>query len=84
MSTRKLVLVTGGAGIVGSRCVLSLLEAGYDVVVVDNFADGVAEGEKAAVLERVEELIAKGVICYRVYLLDPSALEEVFSKVMSD
>ena len=77
----KLVFVTGGAGFIGSHCVLALLEAGYDVVAIDNFANSVADGEKAAALERVEELTGKKLIFYHVDLLDRSALEDIFTKV---
>ena len=38
----QLVLVTGGAGYVGSHCIVELLNAGYDVVAVDNFANAIA------------------------------------------
>lgn len=36
---KKLVFVTGGAGYVGSHCILGLLEAHFDVVAVDNYAN---------------------------------------------
>jgi UDP-glucose 4-epimerase len=78
--SNKLVFVTGGAGFIGSHCVLSLLEAGYDVVAIDNFANSVADGEKAAALERVEELTGKTITFYHVDLLDRSALEDIFKK----
>lgn len=38
-SQKNIVLVTGGAGYIGSHCVLELLENNYEVVVVDNFSN---------------------------------------------
>ena len=35
----KTVFVTGGAGYIGSHCIVDLLDAGYDVVAIDNFAN---------------------------------------------
>jgi len=51
-----LVLVTGGAGFIGSHTVLELLEAGYEVVVVDNLSNSSEEG-----IKRVEEITGKKV-----------------------
>jgi UDP-glucose 4-epimerase len=45
------ILVTGGAGYIGSHTVLELLEAGYDVLVADNFVNS-----KPAALKRIREL----------------------------
>lgn len=39
------VLITGGAGFVGSHTVLELLEAGYDVLCIDNFVNAIQGGE---------------------------------------
>lgn len=48
------ILVTGGAGYIGSHTVLLLLEAGFDVVVLDNFSNSSVES-----LKRVEALTSK-------------------------
>lgn len=42
----KTILVTGGGGFIGSHSVLELLEAGYDVIAVDNFVNSVRGKEK--------------------------------------
>jgi len=69
------VLVTGGAGYIGSHTCIELLEAGYDVVVVDNLCNSSKES-----LKRVEELTGKPVKFYEVDLLDKAALEQVFAQ----
>lgn len=67
------VLVTGGAGYIGSHTCLELLEAGNDVVVLDNLSNASPEG-----LRRVEELTGQKVVFHEVDLLDFGALQEVF------
>ena len=69
------ILVAGGAGYIGSHTCVELLNAGYDVVVVDNLVNS-----SAKVLERVEQITGKSVKFYEVDLLDKCALEEVFKK----
>ena len=69
------VLVTGGAGYIGSHTVVELLESGYDVVVVDNLCNSSRES-----LIRVEEITGKNVKFYEADILDKDALEELFSK----
>ena len=73
------VLVTGGAGFIGSHTCVELLNSGYDVVVVDNLCNS---SEKS--LERVEEITGKKVTFYKVDLLDREALENVFEKETID
>ncbi len=54
------ILVTGGAGYIGSHTVLSLLERGEDVVVLDNLSNSSAES-----LHRVEKLAGKAALFYQ-------------------
>ncbi|WP_445153920.1 UDP-glucose 4-epimerase GalE [Arthrobacter sp. Hor0625] len=69
------VLVTGGAGYIGSHTTLSLLEEGHDVVVLDNLMNSSAES-----LRRVEQLTGRSVDFRKVDLLDASALDAVFAE----
>ena len=69
------ILVTGGAGYIGSHTVVELQSAGYDVVVVDNLCNS---SEKA--LDRVSKITGKPVKFYKADILDRDALNEVFDK----
>lgn len=68
------ILVTGGAGYIGSHTCLELLNAGYEVVVVDNLANSKVES-----LRRVQALTGKSLAFHQVDLLDTAALNEVFA-----
>jgi UDP-glucose 4-epimerase len=67
------VLVTGGAGYIGSHTCLVLLEAGHEVVVVDNLCNSREES-----VRRVRKLTGKPIEFHEVDLLDQDALDEVF------
>ena len=67
------ILVTGGAGYIGSHTCLELLHAGYEIIVVDNLCNSKEES-----LRRVQELTNKKLIFYKVDLLDRDHLEEIF------
>ena len=69
------ILVTGGAGFIGSHTVVELQNDGRDVVVLDNLSNS---SEKS--LERVEAITGKKVPFYKADILDREALEEIFSK----
>ena len=69
------VLVTGGAGYIGSHTCVELLEAGHEVIVVDNFINS-----QPVALERVEQITAKALSFYQVDICDKAALSEVFNQ----
>ncbi|MCT8138133.1 UDP-glucose 4-epimerase GalE [Anaerobacillus sp. CMMVII] len=69
------ILVTGGAGFIGSHTCVELLNAGYEVVVVDNLMNS-----KQEALDRVREITGKEVLFYNIDLLDKDALSKVFLK----
>ena len=73
------ILVTGGAGFIGSHTCVELLNAGYDVVVYDNLSNS---SEKS--LERVEQITGKKVTFYKGDILDRDRLNEVFEKESLD
>lgn len=73
------ILVTGGAGYIGSHTCVELLEAGYDVVVVDNLYNA---SEKS--LERVKEITGKDLTFYQADILDEEALNKIFDKEKVD
>ena len=73
------ILVAGGAGYIGSHTCVELLNAGYEVVVVDNLYNSCEEA-----LKRVEKITGKTVTFYQVDLLDKPALDQVFDKESID
>ena len=73
------ILVTGGAGFIGSHTVVELQNAGYDVVVVDNLVNSSRKS-----LERVEKITGKEVTFYEADINDAAALNEIFEKESID
>lgn len=73
------ILVTGGAGFIGSHTVAELQQVGYDVVVLDNLSNS---SEKS--LERVEKITGKKIPFYKADILDREALEDVFARESID
>ncbi len=69
------ILVTGGAGFIGSHTVVELQNAGYDVVVIDNLSNA---SEKS--LERVEEITGKKVPFYKGDIRDREILNKIFNE----
>ena len=67
------ILVTGGAGYIGSHTCVELLESGYDVVVVDNLCNSSEES-----LRRVEQITGKQVTFYKLDIADRAGMETVF------
>ncbi len=73
------ILVTGGAGFIGSHTVVELQNAGYDVVVVDNLCNS---SERS--LERVKQITGKPVKFYKADILDREALNKIFEQESID
>ncbi|MEG3768425.1 UDP-glucose 4-epimerase GalE [Alteromonas sp. 14N.309.X.WAT.G.H12] len=71
----KTILVTGGAGYIGSHTVLQLLEQNFSVVVLDNLVNSSAES-----LRRVENITGKSVTFIQGDIRDPSVLDSIFSQ----
>ena len=69
------ILVTGGAGYIGSHTSVELLQAGHEVVVVDNLANSKEES-----LRRVQELAGRSLVFHKVDLRDREALDTVFER----
>ena len=73
------ILLTGGAGYIGSHTCVELLEAGYDVVVVDNYVNSQPEA-----IRRVEKITGKTVKVYEADVCDAAAMENLFSNEKID
>lgn len=69
------ILVTGGAGFIGSHTCVELLEAGYDIIVVDNFSNS-----KPEALSRVKKITGKDFKFYEADLLDLDKLNAIFDE----
>ena len=68
------ILVAGGAGFIGSHTCLALLEAGYDVIVVDNFCNSTVE-----TLDRIEEISGKKPLFFKVDVTNEAAVDIIFN-----
>ena len=75
MSRNPKILVTGGVGYIGTHTVIKLIEAGYEVVIIDNLSNS-----KLEALKRVEEITKTKVKFHKVDLLDNEALNKIFDE----
>ena len=73
------ILVTGGAGYIGSHTCVELIQAGYEVVIVDNLYNA-----NEVVLDRIEAITGTKPAFYKVDILDREGLNEVFEKESID
>ncbi|MBQ4473550.1 MAG: SDR family NAD(P)-dependent oxidoreductase, partial [Lachnospiraceae bacterium] len=73
------ILLTGGAGYIGSHTAVEFLNAGYEVVIIDNLYNS-----KAEAVRRVEKITGKTVPFYRIDACDEDALRKVFSEQKID
>ena len=76
---KKCILVTGGAGYIGSHTCVELLQAGFEVVVVDNLSNS-----KFEALRRVEKITGKNITFYQVDIRDRGGLGRVFHEHVID
>ena len=67
------VLVTGGAGYIGSHTCVELLDRGFDIVVVDNLVNSNVKS-----LDRVKEITGKDFPYYELDIRDKAALDKIF------
>ena len=70
----KTILVTGGAGYIGSHTSIELIEAGYDIVVVDNLSNS-----KTEAVRRVESIVNRKITFYKADVCDKDAMRKIFS-----
>ncbi len=73
------VLVTGGLGYIGSHTCCSLLDSGYEVVVLDNLSNS-----KIDVKDKIKEITGKDIVFYEGDMIDRDFLEEIFEKEKVD
>ena len=67
------ILVTGGAGYIGSHTCVELIEAGHDVVIIDNLSNS-----KKIAVDRVEKIVGKSIDFYEADVRDAKALADIF------
>lgn len=79
MESKKTVLVSGGAGYIGSHTTVELIEAGYDVVVIDNFSNS-----DSGALDGVRDITGKDIIFREIDTNDKDALRKVFEDFAFD
>ena len=68
------ILVSGGAGYIGSHTCVALLERGHSVIVADNLCNSRAE-----VIDRVKQITNQDIIFYRIDVTDEAAVESIFA-----
>src|SRR5665647_3738935 len=69
------ILVSGGAGYIGSHTCVELLNADYEIIVFDNFINS-----KPEAIEKIEQITNKDFKFYEADLLDRSAMEHIFAE----
>lgn len=73
--SKETVLISGGAGYIGTHTTVALVEAGYDVVVIDNFSNS-----EASAIEGVEKILGRKITFEKVDTCDKEALRGVFER----
>lgn len=75
----KTILVTGGAGYIGSHTVIELIKAGYKVVIVDNLSNS-----KMEAVSRVEKIVGEKIPFVKADILDKDAIRKIFNDYKID
>ena len=70
-----MILVTGGAGFIGSHTSVELLDAGYDIAIIDNFSNS-----KPEMIDKIKQITGKDFKFYEADLLDRPAVEKIFEE----
>jgi len=78
--TGKTVLVTGGAGYVGSHCIVELLKEDFSVICIDNFVNSIKGSVYPESILRVQNLTGKTVTFYEADITNKDSLRQVFAK----
>ena len=73
------ILVTGGAGYIGSHTVVALLEAGHQVAVLDNYTNSSAD-----ILKQIEEITGKQCPAYEADVTDAGQLDALMAEIQPD
>ena len=71
----KKILLSGGAGYIGSHTAVALLEAGYEVIIVDNYCNSSPEA-----INRIQEVSGKQVKVYEADVKDSAAISKIFAE----
>ena len=69
------VLLAGGAGYIGSHTAVELINAGHEVVIVDDYSNSCPES-----IKRVEEITGKSIVSYEADVKDKAALRKIFAE----
>tara|TARA_R110002049_G_scaffold16388_4_gene65335 strand:+ start:3271 stop:4305 length:1035 start_codon:yes stop_codon:yes gene_type:complete len=73
-NNRPKIVVTGGAGFIGSHTVVELWNVGYEPIIIDNFSNS-----QRWILERIKQLTTNNIKCYEIDCTNQLAMEELFS-----
>ncbi len=75
MNLMRKILLTGGAGFIGSHTCVELCDAGYDPIIVDNYINSSPES-----IRRIEQIVGRPVLHYEADVVDKAALDRIFSE----
>jgi UDP-glucose 4-epimerase len=75
MEEKEIILVTGGAGFIGSHTVVELISNGYEPIIIDDFRNS-----ESFILDRIEQIVNRKVMAYNFDCANEEKLKEVFQK----